>query len=596
MLGIAEDLLRPLDEGGFYQFIAAVFDNRCGTQWGGLQVKLQGNNPALVDEALIRTHRTGGDTLRTRRQVEGLTVPVKYVHLPWPQFSEWVVGKGLIQLDRKPADLLLWPGYYLSPQYLGDELGPETDPQYWFSGSDHLSDKPLLTLEPAVLVLIVNAHGATEYDQQVEALQWRELLLGIEAGGGKGVSASQCPGLYTAGTFKRDVLQDMDIHDAVVSCVDGSSFNHPLRSLRKGHTGWARFPHRRLSGSLCGMKKIILAALLSLFVVSCARAPQSESFELYVFGTLVTISVWDGEPSAVNAAVAEITRTFQQMHHDWHAWKPGPLVEINKAISEGRETPVPESIAELISHSQQLYLQSDGLFNPAIGGLLNLWGFQGDGRPSGPPPSSESIAHWVEASPGMDDLQLHDGLLSSSNPAVQLDFGAFAKGVAVDQAIAILRTHGLENAIVNGGGDLRVIGSKGEAPWRVGIRHPQGQGVLAALEVKGDESVFTSGNYERYREHEGVHYAHILDPRTGMPVVGITSVTVLHQNGGVADAAATALVVAGVKDWQRIAKQMGIAAVMLVDDVGTVYMSPAMQQRIQFTAEPPANIVISDPL
>jgi thiamine biosynthesis lipoprotein len=345
------------------------------------------------------------------------------------------------------------------------------------------------------------------------------------------------------------------------------------------------------------MIRLIVFSLILLLFTACSRTPQSETVEIYVFGTLATITVWDTEPAARDAAMAEITQTFQQMHHEWHAWNPGPLVDINQAIARGEQgIGVLSSIAELITRSQRLYRQSDGLFNPAIGGLLQLWGFQGDGRPSGPPPDKQAIARWVAAAPGMDDISLTDGLLNSSNTTVQLDFGAFAKGVAVDRAIEILRAHSIDNAIVNAGGDLRAIGSKGMSPWRVGIRHPQGKGVLAALEVKGDESIYTSGNYERYREYEGVHYAHILDPRTGMPVVGITSVTVIHQNGGVADAAATALVVAGVKDWYRIALQLGIEYVMLVDDAGTVYMNPAMQQRVEFTGETPANIVISAPL
>jgi thiamine biosynthesis lipoprotein len=344
------------------------------------------------------------------------------------------------------------------------------------------------------------------------------------------------------------------------------------------------------------MNKLPLMLILILLLAACSRAPQSESFEIYVFGTLVTISVWDADPAARDAAVAEITARFQKMHHEWHAWRPGPLVDINRAIAAGEWVALPESIESLVVRSQQLYRQSDGMFNPAIGGLLQLWGFQSDGRPNGPPPPKDAIAQWVAAAPGMDDLVIANGKLRSTNRAVQLDFGAFAKGVAVDEAITILRAHGIENAIVNGGGDLRAIGSKGDSPWRVGIRHPQGQGVLAALQTRGDESVFTSGNYERYRKHEGVRYAHILDPRSGMPVDGITSVTVIHENGGIADAAATALVVAGVKEWQRIASQMGVEAAMLVDDAGTVYMSPAMQQRIEFTGESPAKIVVGDPL
>jgi len=344
--------------------------------------------------------------------------------------------------------------------------------------------------------------------------------------------------------------------------------------------------------------KHLLAILISLgLLVGCSEPQHTASnYQVYVFGTLVDITLWGTKPEQEEKAVATITQDFQRMHHDWHAWNPGPLVDINKAIADGKPAKVIPSLIPIIEQSTVLSRQSEGLFDPAIGGLLNLWGFQSDGRPNGPPPDKAAIAKWVEAAPRMDDITLEGDTLRSSNRAVQLDFGAFAKGYAVDIAIQRLREFGINNAIINAGGDLRAIGSKDGKPWRVGIRHPQGKGVLAALDVSGDESVFTSGNYERYREYEGVHYAHILDPRTGMPVDGVTSVTVIHDNGAVADAAATALVVAGPKEWHRIARQMGIKYVMLVDDAGVVYMNPAMQKRVQFQDSPPKDIRISDPL
>ena len=226
-------------------------------------------------------------------------------------------------------------------------------------------------------------------------------------------------------------------------------------------TGASRLPCPVLSGSFEQMKRRLLIPLLFLLLTACSPAPQSESVEIYVFGTLVTITMWDAEPAARIAAVTEITRTFQQMHHDWHGWKPGPLVDINQAIAKGEQgvTLLP-SIESLISRSQTLYKQSEGLFNPAIGGLLQLWGFQSDGRPNGPPPSKQAIASWVGAAPGMDNITITNGQLSSSNNTVQLDFGAFAKGVAVDQAIDILRHHGIDNSIVKAGGDLSAIGRK----------------------------------------------------------------------------------------------------------------------------------------
>lgn len=345
------------------------------------------------------------------------------------------------------------------------------------------------------------------------------------------------------------------------------------------------------------MKNLLLFCAILFFSVGCSEPePQTSNYQVYVFGTLVDISIWGANREQEEKAVAAITRDFQRMHHDWHAWKPGPLVDINQALAKGEEARVIPSLIPILNESTELSRKSDGLFDPAIGGLLELWGFQSDERPNGPPPPMEAIEKWVKASPRMDDLELEGETLRSRNPAVQLDFGAFAKGYAVDLAIERLRELGINNAIINAGGDLRAIGDKNGKPWQIGVRHPQGKGVLASLKVSGDESVFTSGNYERYREYEGVHYNHILDPRTGMPVDGVTSVTVIHDNGAVADAAATALVVAGPKEWHRIATQMGIKYVMLVDDDGVVYMNPAMQQRIQFENETPSDIRISEPL
>lgn len=345
------------------------------------------------------------------------------------------------------------------------------------------------------------------------------------------------------------------------------------------------------------MNKIFVILVIVGLLAGCSEPQHSaRNYQVYVFGTLVDISLWGAEPEQEEQAVAAISQDFQRMHHEWHAWKPGPLVDINQAIAANKPAEVIPSLIPIIKQSTELSRQSEGLFAPAIGGLLNLWGFQSDGRPNGPPPDKTAVAAWVEAAPRMDDLTLEGNILRSANTAVQLDFGAFAKGYAVDLAIARLREFGITNAIINAGGDLRAIGNKDGIPWRVGIRHPQGEGVLAALEVSGDESVFTSGNYERYREYEGVHYNHILDPRTGMPVEGVTSVTVIHDNGAVADAAATALVVAGPDGWHHIAKQMGIKYVMLVDDAGTIYMNPAMQSRVQFQGSMPKEIRVSDPL
>jgi thiamine biosynthesis lipoprotein len=194
----------------------------------------------------------------------------------------------------------------------------------------------------------------------------------------------------------------------------------------------------------------------------------------------------------------------------------------------------------------------------------------------------------------MDDIEYSDVTMLGHNQAVQLDFGGIGKGMAVDLAIEHLRELGISNAIVNMGGDLRAIGSKGGTPWKIGIRHPRNKGVIASLETSGDESVFTSGDYERYFEYEGKRYHHILDPRTGYPAEGVTSVTVIHKEGVVADAAATALFIAGPEHWLEIARSMGVRDVMLIDSAGRIHLTPSMQQRIQFEQPATGEILVSE--
>ena len=346
------------------------------------------------------------------------------------------------------------------------------------------------------------------------------------------------------------------------------------------------------------MDRIYFSFFISLFLLltACQRPAPEYRESQYLFGTLVHFTIRGVETAKAQAAVATVGKDFQRMHNDWHAWKPGELSRLNQQLPDGELHPVSPFLLPLIEQAGILAAQSDDLFNPAIGQLVKVWGFHSDTLPNGPPPSPEAIRSLVEKQPRMADLVISVDQIRSQNPAVSLDFGGFAKGAALDLAMQRLRSMGIQNAIINAGGDLNVIGSHGDRPWKVGVRHPQGEGVLAGVELNDGEAIYTSGNYERYREHEGVSYSHIIDPRTGMPVRHVASVTVIDSVGARADAAATALSVAGPKDWYRLARQMGLKYVMLVDEQGRVHMNPAMAERVRFEIELLAPPVISAPL
>jgi thiamine biosynthesis lipoprotein len=157
--------------------------------------------------------------------------------------------------------------------------------------------------------------------------------------------------------------------------------------------------------------------------------------------------------------------------------------------------------------------------------------------------------------------------------------------------MARLAELGIRNAIINSGGDLRATGSAVGRPWRIGIRNPHGEGAMALIETHGDEAIFTSGNYERYHEYEGRRFGHIIDPRSGYPAEGVQSVTVIHASATTADAAATALFVAGADAWPEVAAAMDVDHVMLLDDQGTIQLTPAMAERVELLVSDPRTVV-----
>lgn len=329
------------------------------------------------------------------------------------------------------------------------------------------------------------------------------------------------------------------------------------------------------------MKIVPLLLVLTCLLAACGDSDRARQAKFYAFGTEIDVSIYGVDNETAEKTVEALENAFNNVNDTWHAWQPSTLTRINEAIAKGESIEVSADVTAVIEEATSYAHDSQHLFNPAAGKLFELWGYHRDNWfESRPPPSRDQIKAWLQASPTMEDVHINKGVLSSNNNMAKLGFGGFAKGTAVDAAITALKDQGIKNAIINIGGDLRAIGSHGDRPWRIGIRHPRKEGgLMASIALNQDESVFTSGDYERYFTYEGKRYPHIIDPRTGYPARDNISVTVLHQQAARADAAATALIVAG-KEWPQIAASMGIDHVMLMRADGQIEMTPLMAEQV----------------
>ncbi len=350
-------------------------------------------------------------------------------------------------------------------------------------------------------------------------------------------------------------------------------------------------------------KRLLLALFAAILLSGCEQTEKQYDHSIFAFGTLFDVTLYSADRSQADEAFELLQKDFDRYHQQWSPWTNGDLAQLNKKLSAtipggNTASTVPAHLLPIIKTSMALSERSNNFYNPAIGKLINLWQFHRSQEMDIRPPQDSLIQDLIKQNPQMSDLSFdQENRLINSNPAVSLNFGAFAKGYAIAREIEQLKKLGIHNAVINAGGDLSVIGQHQDRAWNIGIRHPRDDKILASVEVKSDESVFTSGDYERLYFYQGRRYHHILDPRTGYPTQDAQSVTVIHPDAALADAAATALFVAGSKRWQAIAKKLGLKHVMLVDGNGDIHMTAAMQARIKFlNKSPTSHIFVSEVL
>jgi len=264
--------------------------------------------------------------------------------------------------------------------------------------------------------------------------------------------------------------------------------------------------------------------------------------------------------STVDAAFEEVDRV-EALLSEWR--ETSEISAVNREAG-ARPVAVGPELLEVVTRSLELREQTGGAFDITFAGCGRLWSFR---EPR--VPDDEEIARCLERVGREIVLDRDRSTIFLPEAEMRIGIAAIGKGYGVDRAVEVLESRGVRNYIVDGGGDIRLSGRKGDRPWSVGIAHPRSPGRLyGALELDRG-AVVTSGDYQKYFTREGVRYHHILDPRTGRPARKSVAVTVIAPDATRADALATGLFVMGPEDGLALVESLpGVEALFFAPDLG----------------------------
>ena len=289
-----------------------------------------------------------------------------------------------------------------------------------------------------------------------------------------------------------------------------------------------------------GLAKIVFLVFLLSSFCGCTKSVEIQNFTFSGMGTILSV-IYTGEKNeALENAVKKDAETVES---ELSYYKDSSFVSILNREAYEKEVVVPEHVCRLIEKSLEYGEMSGGVFDITYKSTGVLWENNKNKIPD------EKTIEEKQRFVGSDKLFVNcaENRIKFAGIGVKIDLGGVAKGYAIDRAGEIMKKYGVENFIVNYGGDMLFCGNKGGRPWSIGIKNPDKPSeILKKLELgtSGCKGVATSGDYERFFVIEGETFSHILNPKTGKPVKDARSVTVIGENATLTDAAATAVSVA----------------------------------------------------
>lgn len=324
---------------------------------------------------------------------------------------------------------------------------------------------------------------------------------------------------------------------------------------------------------------LLILIIGSIFVIRQQRNTPFQKDEGMVFGTIYHITY----QSDINYQ-KEIEAELQKVDN---SLSPFNKTSIISRINRNEKVKVDEMFSEVFQLAEKISGDTDGAFDITVAPMVNAWGF---GFKTGTPPTRQTIDS-LRAIVGFHTVSLQDGYVIKKNPKTMLDCSAIAKGYGTDVVARFLKKKGVQNFMVEIGGEIVVNGNSEKLqPWRIGINKPTDDSLNTSQAIQDVVSVSniamaTSGNYRNFYYKNGKKYAHTIDPKTGYPVQhNILSATVFADDCATADAYATSFMVLGLDGAKKILeKHPELCAYLIYSDQkggNQIWYSPSLQKKL----------------
>jgi thiamine biosynthesis lipoprotein len=327
------------------------------------------------------------------------------------------------------------------------------------------------------------------------------------------------------------------------------------------------------------------AVAVSALALSVALPAHAEwySREEAIMGTRIAVELWSEDAALGERAMTAVIDEMRRVDRLMSTYKPESQLSQVNAHAYERPVEVHPDIIDVVEKSLQYSKLSNGAFDVTYASVGYLYDYRAHRHPTD--------AQIAAALPGVDYRQVvvdRDArTIRFLRPGMRIDLGGIAKGWAVDSGIEILRGLGIEHAMVNAGGDTRLLGDRRGKPWIVGIRDPRNDGKVVLRLPLEDAAISTSGDYERYFEEYGVRYHHILEPGTGRSPKSVRSVTVIGPTATHTDGLTKPVFILGVERGMKFVSRVPDAEAVIVDDTGRVFYSDGLEPPPPSTAQMP---------